>query len=207
MEDLLDLYGRPYDRGHPTVCIDELPVQLLGEVSPALRMTPSKSQRIDYEYQRNGTASIFVAIEPLSGRRLYWVCEQRTAQDYARFLQRVSAHWADAEQIRLVQDNLNTHTPGSFYSVLPPAEAFALAARFEPHYTPVKASWLNMAEIELSALSKQCLDRRIGSLVDLQREVAACAVQRQGRTITWRFTQTDARAKLKRHYPDHSKPA
>ena len=201
MEALLELYARPYDRRTPTVCLDEVPVQLLGEVSLGLRMTPSKSTRIDYEYQRNGTASIFVAIEPLSGRRVYLVSEQRTASDYARFLKMVSEHWADAEMINLVQDNLNTHTPGSLYTVFAPEEAFALAARFDPHYTPVKASWLNMAEIELSALSKQCLDRRIGSFGELEREVTACARKRQGLTITWRFTQSDARAKLKRHYP------
>jgi hypothetical protein len=201
MEDLLGLYARPYDVHYPVVCVDEVPVQLLGEVSLALSMTPSRSKRIDYEYQRNGTASIFVAIEPLSGRRLYLVSQQRTAQDYARFMQMVSEHWADATQIRLVQDNLNTHTPGSFYKGLAPEAAFALSERFEMHYTPTKASWLNMAEIEISALSKQCLDRRIASFEQLETEVAACARQRDGLTITWRFTQTDARTKLKRHYP------
>lgn len=201
MEALLDLYAQPYDARTPTVCLDEIPVQLHGEVSPALRMTPSKSQRIDYEYQRNGTASIFVAIEPLSGRRLYLVSKQRTAGDYARFMKMVSEHWADAETINLVQDNLNTHTMGSLYTVFNAEEAFALASRFQPHYTPVKASWLNMAEIELSALSKQCLDRRIESFDMLQREVDACAVMRQGLKISWRFTQSGARDKLKRHYP------
>jgi hypothetical protein len=201
MEDLLALYAKPYDRRSPVVCVDEVPVQLLGEVSLALSMTPSRSKRIDYEYKRNGTASIFVAIEPLSGRRLYLVSQQRTAQDYTRFMQMVSTHWADAAQIRLVQDNLNTHTPGSFYKGLAPEAAFALSERFEPHYTPTKASWLNMAEIEISALSKQCLDRRIASFEQLQTEVAACARQRDGQKITWRFTQVDARTKLKRHYP------
>ena len=176
-------------------------MQLLGEVSLALAMTPSRSKRIDYEYARNGTACIFVAIEPLSGRRLFLVSKQRTAQDYTRFMQMVSEHWADAGRIRLVQDNLNTHTPGSFYKQLAPEAAFALSERFEPHYTPTKASWLNMAEIEISALSKQCLDRRIASIEELETEVAACARQRDGRTITWRFTQADARTKLSRHYP------
>jgi hypothetical protein len=206
MEDVLTLYERPYDARYPVICVDERPCQLIGDVIVACAMKPGRSKRLHHEYERHGVATVFVAIEPLSGKRLLKVTERRTRGDYAEFIREVSAHWSEAEQIRLVQDNLNTHTPGSFYLAFSAEEAFALGERFEWHYTPVKASWLNMAEIELSVLAGQCLDRRIASIEELSREVAAYAANRQQQKITWRFTKNQARTKLGRHYDRLSKP-
>lgn len=202
MEGLLHLYRLPYNPRRPVICFDELPVQLLGEVVTPLRMKAGQPTRVDYEYAREGTAVLLVAVEPLTGKRLVEVSRRRTKADYCRFLQRVAAQWTDAENIVLVQDNLNTHNASSFYEHLPAAAAFALMQRFEFHYTPKKGSWLNMAELELSALSRICLSRRIGSITELDRHIQALVAERNALhlTIDWQFSITDARDKLRRHY-------
>ncbi len=202
MEDILHLYHLPYDPRRPLICFDELPVQLIGEVIEPLPMKAGQPTRYDYEYARGGTAVLLVAFEPGTGTRLVEISAHRTKADYCRFQQRVAAMWPDAETIVLVQDNLNTHNASSFYENLPPAEAFALAQRFEFHYTPKKGSWLNMAELELSALSRSCLSRRIATSVELDYEVHALVAERNGLKITvdWPFSITQAREKLQRHY-------
>ena len=166
-------------------------------------MSPGKAKRYHYEYKKNGSCCVFLAFEPHTGFRYVEVRDRRTCVDYAQFMKNlIELHYPQVEHIRLVQDNLNTHTPGSFYEVLPAQEAFALAQRFELHYTPKKGSWLNMAEIEFAALSKQCLDRRIADVDTLRGEVVAWADNRnlQCKTVNWTFSQTEARIKLQRHY-------
>lgn len=202
MEDLLHLYNLPFDEQRPVVCFDELPVQLLGEVVAPLAMKAEKPARFDYEYERHGTCALLVAFEPLTGRRVVETSKQRTKADYCRFMQRVAASFPKAEKIVLVQDNLNTHNASSFYENLPPADAFSLAHRFEMHYTPKKASWLNMAELELSALSRICLSRRISSIEELDRQVQALVCERNELKIKveWQFSISHAREKLSRHY-------
>lgn len=202
MEDILHLYSLPYDAKRPVVCFDELPVQLLGEVVAPLPMKAGQPQRFDYEYEREGTAVELVAFEPLTGKRVVETSLRRTKADYCRFQQRVAATWSEAEKIVLVQDNLNTHNASSFYENLPPEQAFALAQRFEMHYTPKKGSWLNIAELELSALSRICLSRRIRSIEELDREIQAIVKERNQLKIKvgWQFSITQAREKLSRHY-------
>jgi len=202
MEDVLDLYEQPYDPKRPVICFDERPCQLIGDVIVPIPIKPGSSKKEHYEYIRNGTCCIFLAFEPLAGRRLVIVKEHRTKVDYADFMKMLAQNYPDADTILLVQDNLNTHTQGSFYEAIPSNEAFELAKRFECHYTPKKGSWLNMAEIELSALSKQCLDRRIGNMKKLTDEVSAWERERnaQGATVKWRFNKDNARIKLQRHY-------
>src|SRR5215210_7066491 len=202
MEDVLYLYNLPLDEKRPLVCFDEMPVQLLGEVAAPLAMKKGQSARFDYEYVREGTAVLLVAFEPLTGRRIVETSKQRTKADYCRFMQRVAASFPQAEEIVLVQDNLNTHNSSSFYENLPPEEAFSLAQRFEMHYTPKKGSWLNMAELELSSLSRICLSRRIPSIEELDREVQAIVKERNelGIKVEWQFSITQAREKLSRHY-------
>jgi hypothetical protein len=202
MEDLLHLYGLPYNEKLPVVCFDELPVQLVGEVSAPLPMKAGKPKRSDYEYARYGACSLLVAFEPLTGRRLVETSKQRTRADYCRFMQRVVTLFPQAEKIVLVQDNLNTHTAGSFYECLPPEAAFDLRQRFEMHYTPKKGSWLNMAELELSALSRICLSRRIPSMEELDREIQLLVKERNemGIKVEWQFSIAKARKKLSRHY-------
>ncbi|HYO92025.1 MAG TPA: IS630 family transposase [Pyrinomonadaceae bacterium] len=202
MEDLLHLYGLPYDEKRPLICFDELPVQLLGDVVAPLGMKPGKLRREDYEYERSGVAVLLVAFEPLTGRRLVETSKQRTKADYCRFMQRVVAMFPTAEKVVLVQDNLNTHNASSFYENLPAEQAFALAQRYEMHYTPKKGSWLNVAELELSAVSRICLARRIGSIAELDREVQALVKERNelGVKVEWQFSVTQAREKLSRHY-------
>ena len=175
MEQVLDIYERPYDPAYPVVCFDERPCQLLGDVLMPIPMKPGRVERQDYEYKRNGTCAILMAVEPLAGRRIATVSARRTKKDYAEFMMNLAKSYPDADKIVLVQDNLNTHNPSSFYETFPAAEAFALAQHFEMIYTPKKASWLNMAEIELSALSKQCLDRRIAVMPALAAEVNSWA--------------------------------
>ena len=202
MEDVLHQYQLPYDPRHPLICFDERPCFLIEDVGGILPLSPGKAKRYHYEYKKNGSCCVFLAFEPHTGFRSVEVRERRTAQDYAEFMQTLLArHYSHAASLRLVQDNLNTHTPGSFYEVLPAAEAFALAQRFEPHYTPKKGSWLNMAEIEFAALSKQCLARRIPEVETLRREVEAWAERRNQaqKTVQWKFWQPDARQKLHRH--------
>jgi hypothetical protein len=208
MEDVLHQYQLPYDARHPLICFDERPCFLIEERGAILPMSPGKVKRYHYEYKKNGACCVLLAFEPHTGVRYVEVRERRTAVDYADFMQTLLArHYPEAESIRLVQDNLNTHTPGSFYEVLPPGEAFALAQCFEPHYTPKKGSWLNMAEIEFAALSKQCLDRRLPEVETLRREVLAWAERRnqEGKTVHWKFSQDNAREKLHRHYSNVQK--
>ena len=208
MEDVLHVYEQPYDPLWPLICFDERPCFLIGDIGGIIPMSAGKAKRHHYEYEKNGSCCVLLAFEPHTGLRYVEVRDRRTAVDYAQFMQTLLEEcYPDAEGIRLVQDNLNTHTPGSFYEVLPPHEAFALAQRFELHYTPVKGSWLNMAEIELAALAKQCLDQRIPDAVRMRSEVLAWAARRntQGRTVNWTFAKEDARCKLERHYSNVNK--
>lgn len=204
MEDVLDVYQQPYDPRFPQVCMDETSKQLVAETRTPLPPVPGRPAGVDAEYERRGVANLFLAVEPLRGQRQVAVTERRTKTDWAHFMQQLSdVHYPDAERIVLVLDNLNTHGSASFYEAFPPAEAHRLAHRFAFHYTPKHGSWLNMAEIELSVLSRQCLDRRIPDADTLVTEVAAWTAARNthGGSIDWRFTTTDARIKLKRLYP------
>jgi hypothetical protein len=204
MEDVLEVYHRPYDEKRPLVTLDEASKQLVGEVVQPLPPEPGQPERFDYEYVRNGTANLFMVSEPLLGWRAVQVTERRTAKDYAEVLRWLAEEvHPDAEVIVLVQDNLNTHTLASLYEAFPPEQARRLAERFEVHYTPKHGSWLNVAEIELSVLARQCLDRRIASAEELRREVAAWEAERNERAVQvrWRFTTAEARIKLHRLYP------
>ena len=205
MEDVLDVYQRPYDAARPVVCMDEMPVQLTKETRRPIPAGPGHPRRVDYEYERNGTANIFTFVEPLVGWRQTRVTERRTRVDWAMALRDViDGRYADAKVIVLIMDNLNTHTLGSFYEAFPPAEARRLTQRLEIHYTPKHGSWLNMAENELSALSRQCLSRRIGTIEQLTSEVAAWEAPRNEDQvrIRWRFTIDQARIKLHKLYPE-----
>jgi hypothetical protein len=204
MEDVLDVYERPYDRGYPQVCLDETSKQLIGQVRDPLPMLPGEPQKYDSEYVRNGTANLFVATEPLAGLRHVRVTDTRKRTDFAHFVRDlVDNQYKDAIKVVLVMDNLNTHSVASFYEAFAPAEAKRIADKLEIHYTPKHGSWLNMAEIELSVLGRQCLDRRIEDKATLISEVAAWEASRNAAatTINWRFTTADARIKLKRLYP------
>ena len=203
MEDVLAIYNLPFDSTRPVICLDEMPVQLLGETVEPLPVRAGKPKRTDYEYVRNGVASVFIAFEPLTGRRICEVKKRRTKSDYCDFAETIVAAYPQAEQIVLVQDNLNTHSASSFYENRQPAVAFELMRRFEFHFTPRKGSWLNMAELELSALSRQCLKRRrIESIERLNSELDAIVKERNEKEIkvSWQFTSEHAREKLKRHY-------
>jgi hypothetical protein len=202
MEEVLHLYNLPLDEKRPVVCFDERPVQLLGEVCAPLPMKEGRAHRFDYEYEREGTACLLVAFEPLTGKRIVETSRQRTKSDYCRFMRRVAAMFPRAEKVVLVQDNLNTHNASSFYENLPPADAFKLAQAFEMHYTPKKGSWLNMAELELSALSRICLSRRIPSIEELDREIQVLVKERNelGIKVEWQFSISQARERLSRHY-------
>lgn len=207
MEDVLGAYERPYDPKRPLLCIDERPCQLIDDVLVPIPMQPGKPEREGYQYKRNGVCTVFIAFEPLTGRRIVQVRKRRTKQDYAHFMKYVAdTFYPEVEGFVIVQDNLNTHNPSSFYTILAPEQAFNFAARFEMHYTPTKASWLNMVEIELSILSKQCLDRRIADIDTLEREVMAWVKVRNAKqaTINWQFTKNNARDKFKRFYPNLS---
>jgi len=204
MEDVLAVCTRPYDPRRPQVCLDETSRQLLGEVNPPGPVASGRPARQDYEYQRNGTCNLFLVCEPLRGWRHVTVSDRRTRIDWAHCVKElVEVHYPDAETIVLVQDNLNTHTPASLYEAFGPAEAKRLAGKLELHATPKHGSWLNMAEIELSVLAGQCLDRRLADRSTLEREVAAWETARNttNRGIDWRFTTADARIKLKHLYP------
>ena len=204
MEDLLDLYAAPYDPAHPTVCFDETSKQLVAETRLPLPMEPGKPERVDYEYERKGTANLFLVTEPLTGWRHADVTDRRTKPDFAQQMRDlVDRHFPDATTIRVVLDNLNTHTPAALYEAFPPDEARRVLRKLELHYTPVHGSWLNMAELEFSMLSRQCLDRRIGDRDLLTAEVAAWenARNEQRASIRWQFTVQDARRKLHRLYP------
>lgn len=204
MEDVLDVYVRPYDPLRPQVCLDEGSVQLMSDLREPLAMKPGKVKRVDYEYEREGFSSIFLACEPLTGKTVTSVKERRTKPDFAHFMKYlIDEVYPQAEKLVLVMDNLNTHTPGSFYQVFPPEEAMRLWKKLEIHYTPLHGSWLNMAEIELSVLGRQALSERMKDLPTLQERVATWQSRRQAHpvTIDWRFTTQDARIKLKRLYP------
>jgi transposase len=204
MEDVLEVYTRPYDPRRPQVCLDETSKQLVAETRTPLPAAPGQPERVDYEYERQGTANLFMLFEPLAGQRRVKVTERRTAVDFAHLLQElVDEQYPQAEKIVLVMDNLNTHTLASLYEAFSPAEARRLMERLEMHYTPKHGSWLNMAETELSVLAKQCLDRRIPNPHPLTQEVAAWEGQRNTAKcrVEWRFTTQDARIKLKRLYP------
>jgi hypothetical protein len=204
MEDVLDVYTRPYDPKRPLICMDEASKQLLRDARPPQPGRPGRPARVDYEYERAGVANLFLFCEPLAGRRWVDVTEHRTKVDWAHQIKHlVEVRHPDAERIALVMDNLNTHTPAALYEAFSPAEAKRLADKLEIHYTPKHGSWLNIAEIELSILSRQCLDRRVPDFAMLASEVAAWQQRRNaaGGTVDWRFTTADARIKLKRLYP------
>lgn len=204
MEDVLEVYHRPYDPKRPVVCMDQTLTQLIGETRIPLPPRPGTVECYDYEYVRNGVAHLFLASEPLVGWRHVTVTEQRCRGDWARFIQFLAdGRYRDAEQIVLVMDQLNTHSPASLYEAFPPAEAKRLADRLEIHYTPKHGSWLNMAEIECSALARQCLCRRIAQRDTLEQQIAQWQHQRNsaGAAIDWRFTTGNARIKLRRLYP------
>jgi transposase len=205
MEDVLEVYTRPYDERFPQVCLDEKSKQLVGEVREPLAVCPGHPARQDYEYEREGTANLFIVSEPLAGWRHISVTQQRTKIDWAHCVKElVDLHYPQAERIVLVMDNLNTHTPAALYEAFAPAEARRIARKLEIHYTPKHGSWLNMAEIELSVLARQCLDRRIPDREKLAEEVSAWEAERNASesSIVWRFTSADARIKLKHLYPE-----
>jgi hypothetical protein len=204
MEDVLDVYQRHADPLRPMVCVDELHMQLIGETRVPIAAAPGQVERVDYEYVRNGTANIFMAFEPLSAHRITTVTARRTRVDWAELVRElVDVHYPTAEVIVLILDNLNTHSIASLYEAFEPEEARRIARKIEIHYTPKHGSWLNMAEIELSVLSRQCLDRRIEDKATLDKEVATWTTKRNesGKTVTWRFTTADARIKLRKLYP------
>ncbi len=203
MEKVLDVYKRPYNAAYPVVGMDETPRQLIRETRRVLPSKPGRCVRHDYEYERCGVYTIFIAVEPLAGRRLVKVTEQRTKKDWAYFIEEIALAYEDASKITLVMDNLNTHKPGSLYEVFAPEKAKALWDRFDFVYTPKHGSWLNMAEIELNVLNRQCLNRRISKISEVKTEVAFWQNHRNNRnaTINWHFTTNDARTKLRRLYP------
>jgi len=210
MEDVLDVYTHPYDPASPQVCMDEMSKQLIGETRVPVPAAPGQVARFDYEYERLGVANLFIFFEPLAGWRHLEVTARRTKRDWASAIRAlVDVYYPHARKVRLVLDNLNTHVGGSLYEAFPPQEARRILARLEIHYTPKHGSWLNMAESELSILSRQCLDRRIADSVTLAREVGAWEARRNSAqaTMDWRFTTADARIKLAHLYPVITLPA
>ncbi len=204
MEDVLDLYAEPYDPKRPVVCFDERPYQLLGDKYDPLPMEPGQPQRVDYEYERQGRCNLFLLFQPLRGWRQVTVTERRTHEDFAWQMKAlVDELFPEAEIIRVVLDNLNTHTPAALYQTFPPEEARRLTRKLDFHYTPKHGSWLNMVEIEFSILARQCLNRRLPDLDCVCREVEAWEEARNAAraTVEWRFTTADARVKLHRLYP------
>jgi DDE superfamily endonuclease len=204
MEDVLEVYHRPHDPEYPVVCVDETSKQLISETRVPIKAKPGQPARHDYEYERNGTANLFMMFAPLEGWRHVEVTDRHTAVDFAHMLRDLSdIHFPSAKKIVLMEDNLNTHKPASLYEAFAAAEARRLVERFEWHYTPKHGSWLNIAESELSVLSGQCLDRRIPDKQTLTEEVAAWEDSRNKKHVKadWQFTTADARVKLKRLYP------
>jgi DDE superfamily endonuclease len=204
MEDVLRVYTRPYDARFPQLCMDEISKQLLKDSRPGLPPRPGDVEKYDYEYEREGVCNVFLICEPLAGKRFTKVTARRTKGDWAEFMREmIDIQYPNAEKIVLVMDNLNTHSPASFYEVFPPEEAERLCEKLEIHYTPKHGSWLNMAEIELAVLAGHPLKPRIGDQTTLQREVKAWQETRNAQEVKvdWRFTTEDARIKLKRLYP------
>jgi transposase len=204
MELILDIYKRPYSETNPIICMDESPKQLIKETRLPINMKPGKERKEDYEYARCGVCNIFMANEPLLGKRYVKITESKTKKDWAEFIKEVAdEHYPNAEKITLVMDNYSTHTPGALYEIYEPKEAKRIWDRFEFVYTPKHGSWLNMAEIELNVLMGQCLKRRIENIETVRKEVFAWQKHRnnQDRKIDWRFTTKDARIKLKKLYP------
>jgi DDE superfamily endonuclease len=205
MEDVLEVYARPYEASLPVLCMDEQPVQLLNETRVSIAATKEHPRRVDYEYERAGTASIFMFCEPLSGWRQVAVRERRTKIDWAREIEELMrTRYASVDKVLLVCDNLNTHTKGAFYDAFDPETARAVVSRLEFHYTPKHGSWLNIAENELSSMTRQCLkDRRFGTIEELRKETAAwhSAINRRQRGVDWQFRIDDARLKLRSVYP------
>lgn len=207
MEDILDLYAASYDPARPVICFDEFPYQLVAEKRLPLPLQPGKPVRYDYEYRRMGTCNLFMFFQPLAGWRHVEVTAQRTKQDFAHCMKSlVDIHFPEAQVIRVVLDNLNTHTPAALYEVFEPAEARRIVRKLEFHYTPKHASWLNMAEIEISVLDRQCLDRRLPETALVRSEVSAWENRRnqQRASVDWQFTNTKARSKLEYLYPSLS---
>jgi hypothetical protein len=202
MEQILKLYALPYDPQYPVICFDERPCFLIGDKVEPLSLQTGKVRKQHYAYEKLGSCALLAAIEPLTGRRLAQVHERRTKREYALFCQALAATYPDAVKIRLVQDNLNTHDTSSFYENLPADEAFALTERFEFYFTPKSASWLNMIEIEFSALARLCLNRRIPSIEELERNILAFVSERHAKhiKINWQFSIQSARSKLNSHY-------
>ena len=208
MERILYLYTLPYDPKKPLWCFDERPCQLLGDTLVPIPMKPGKKWRYDYHYERKGVCNILIAFQPHTGQRVVQVRKQRRAKEYAEFMVELkTVHNPQADTLQIVQDNLNTHSPSSFYTILPPEKAFAMTKLFEMNYTPKNASWLNMVEIELSVIARQCLNRRLDSMPLLEQEVLTLVQQRNeaAATVNWQFTPELARDKFKRFYPklDH----
>jgi hypothetical protein len=204
MEDILEVYALPYDEEYPLICMDEQPCQLLGERYAPVPAKPGKVKKQDYQYTRNGTCSIFMFTEPLGGWRHVCATERRTKQDWAHQIRELlEVHYPKAKKLRLVMDNLNTHTISSLYETFPAMEALRLTKRLEIHYTPKHGSWLNVAEIELSVMTRQCLDRRIPAIEELQRQISAWEAQRNAQTknVQWHFSTDNARDKLLWLYP------
>jgi hypothetical protein len=202
MEQILHLYALPYSEQYPIVCFDERPCFLIGESVAGLSMKAGLPKREHYAYEKNGSCALLMVIEPKTAKRVARVFDRRTKQEYAQFMKELAARYPEAKKIRVVQDNLNTHSTSSFYETFSAEEAFALSQRFEFYYTPKSASWLNMIEIEFSALSKQCLNRRIPTKEELTREVLAIVLEREEKAIKidWQFSIESARGKLNRHY-------
>lgn len=203
MENVLDEYKKPYNEKFPLICMDESPKQLIGETREEIKMEKGREKRIDSEYVRNGVCEIFIATEPLVGKRMVKVTERRTKQDWATFIKEISDSYETAEKITMIMDNLNTHCTGSLYDTFKPEEAKRLIERFNFVYTPKHGSWLNMAEIELHVIQNQCLNRRIEDIETVRREVKAWEKHRNNRNakINWQFSSKDARVKLKSLYP------
>jgi DDE superfamily endonuclease len=204
MEDILDLYAELFDPLYPVICFDEVPYQMVSETRKPLPLQNGKPRRYDFEYRRGGTCNLFMFLQPLAGWRHVKVTQRRTKQDFARCMHElVEVHFPQAAKIRVVLDNLNTHTPAAFYETFPPEQARRLTKQLEFHHTPEHSSWLNMAEVEISVLTQQCLDRRLGDQELVTREVAAWETQRNAvqAKIDWRFTIPNARDKLRRLYP------
>lgn len=207
MEEILDLYDGPYDKNYPLICFDERPYQLLSDVYPRITVMPGQVEKYDYEYKRNGTCNIFVFYEPHTGWRHVKVTEQRRAIDVAECMREiVDKFFPKARKVRIVKDNLNVHSPGSLYKAFPPEEARRILKKLEYHYTPKHASWLNMVEIEIGILARQCLDRRIPYMEELKREILTWEKERNKRRakINWCFKNEDARKKLEKYYPSFS---